>query len=110
MNDVVAAMEQIVLDHVDDSLPKLKELAAYFCMSGSSLKRRFWEKHGETINSYFLKKKMAYARFLIEQRGYSMGEVSRMVGYKSLYHFLSKYKKYNNNCSEEVLRQEAGAL
>ena len=110
-DDIVAGIEQIVLDHVDAALPKLKELASRFCISESSLKRRFLEKHGETINTYFWKKKMAYAKFLMEQRGYSMTEASRMVGYKTVSHFVSKYRRFCTNgavnrTGKELLRSQ----
>ena len=95
-SDVVTAIEQTVRDHISGALPGLKELAFRFSISESSLKRCFREKHGETITAYFLKKKMAYAKFLIEQRNYSIADASHAVGYKSNYHFMLKYKTFCN--------------
>ena len=47
---------------------------------------------------------MAYAKFLMEQRGYSMTDASKMVGYKTVYHFAGKYRKYCEG--EPVIRDK----
>jgi AraC-like DNA-binding protein len=100
--DVIEAIEQTMLQNIGGSLPGLKELASRFSISESSLKRRFREKHGESISTYFVKKKIAHAQFLIEQKNYTISAASQAVGYKSNYQFMLKYKSYVNSLTHEI--------
>ena len=94
INDPIIRAEKIISSQVTGPLPNLKELANKFSMSESTFKRRFKKKYGDNISTYFIKKKMEYARELIEEKNFNINQAAETVGYQSKHNFLLMYNRH----------------
>lgn len=73
----------------------LKVLAQekYF-LNPEYLSRLFKQKTGESFSRYLLKVRMEKAQKLIEKDELSISDISTLVGYNSVSHFIQSYKKF----------------
>src|SRR5688572_12953882 len=88
----LASVEEYLCSKIRGKMPDLKKLAAMFNFSQSSLTRKFKEKNGMTMSSYYLSKKMHYARKLMNNKN-SILEVAQQLGYRNSKKFLAMYKR-----------------
>jgi AraC-like DNA-binding protein len=88
----LTGVEEYLCSQITGRMPDLKVLAAKFNFSESSLKRRFKEKNGKTMSTYYLEKKMEYARKLMGEKS-SLSEVAKLLGYRSTKKFSAMYKR-----------------
>ncbi|HZI54330.1 MAG TPA: AraC family transcriptional regulator, partial [Chitinophagaceae bacterium] len=94
--DRITEIEQYLCNNITAPLPDLKVLAQQFCMSESTLKRKFKERYGLNMSAYFHNKKMAYAQKLMIEAGTSLKDTATMLGYKKVTNFSMMFKKYFN--------------
>lgn len=76
-------------------------LAAKFCVSESSLCHSFRKNTGETIYTYILKKRVLYARELMES-GTSSTEAAYKSGFGSYSNFLRAFEKFEGRTPREA--------
>lgn len=88
----ITEVEKYLHDHISGPLPNLKNLADKFVISESTLKRRFKRRHGVNMSTYFLHKKIEYAKQIMENKNIS--ETASMLGYKNANSFINMFKKY----------------
>lgn len=89
----IRQVEARLVNYLDSSLPRLKELAREFALSESTLKRNFKRTYGKSVNNYYLDKKMAYAKELI-QKNKTVTEAAYILGYEKVSHFIYMFKKH----------------
>lgn len=72
--------------------PTIKQLSRIISLNELKLKTGFKEKFGSTIHDYITKVRMNKAKkMLLDQQ--SVSEVSSQLGYKSVSHFITSFKK-----------------
>lgn len=99
-NDLLHA-DQIVEDmkcYVEENyyhfvLLKVLARERYF-MNAEYLSRLFKQRTGESFSRYLTNVRMNHAKMLLDRKEYTISEVSTLVGYNSLSHFIQSYKKY----------------
>lgn len=101
----IRGVEEKLQQYFHSSLPSLRELAREFALSESTLKRNFKKAFEKSIHDYYLEKKMAYAKQLIEEKNKTVTETAYMLGYEKVSHFISIFKKYIG-CLPGALRRE----
>jgi AraC family transcriptional regulator len=58
------------------------------------LKKGFKEMFGTTIFDFYQGQRMEHAKYLLYEKGLSVTEVSVMLGYSSISHFSTAFKKH----------------
>ncbi|MFN2457837.1 MAG: helix-turn-helix domain-containing protein [Chitinophagaceae bacterium] len=92
--NAIAEIEKLLTQSLCGTLPNLKDLSRKFSMSESTLKRHFKKIYGTNIYTYFLEKKMAYARQLIQEKKVNVTDTAYILGYQKVSHFIAMFKKH----------------
>lgn len=92
--ETIWQVEQRLLQSLEDMLPSQKQLAKEFALSESTLKRHFKAVYGRTMYDYYLEKKMALAKWFLQERKISVSETAYRLGYEKVSAFISIFKKY----------------
>ena len=74
--------------------PSIKQLSQFMGMCPTKTKMLFRQVFGYPPHQYFKKKKMEMAYQLIKETNHDMTEIGQQLGYRSLSHFSSDFKKY----------------
>lgn len=72
----------------------IRELSRKVGTNECYLKKGFKEIFGTTIFDYYQRQRMEHARYLLNEKGLSVTEVSMLLGYSSISHFSTAFKKY----------------
>ena len=81
---------------LEESLEKpltIKELSRRVAMNECYLKKGFKTLNGKTINEFQQELRISKARELLQQQGRTVSEVANALGYSSISHFSSAFKK-----------------
>lgn len=73
---------------------RIDDIAQQFLMGSSNLKRIFKKVTGLSIMNYLLKIRMDIAKKLISQHDMTCTEIANKLGYSSVHHLSSAFKKY----------------
>ena len=84
---------EILLQHIGEPLT-IKELSRKVAINECYLKKGFKEMFGTTIFDFYQGQRMEHARYLLYEKGLSVTEVSVMLGYSSISHFSTAFKKH----------------
>ena len=87
-----------IISYIDqnlESIVHIPDLEDVFFYNSAFLSKVFLAQTGITIKSYIIKKKMEYANVLLE-KGNSITEISRRLGYSSIHSFSRAYKNHFN--------------
>lgn len=84
---------EILLQHIGEPLT-IKELSRKVAINECYLKKGFKEMFGTTIFDFYQGQRMEHARYLLYEKGLSVTEVSLMLGYSSISHFSTAFKKH----------------
>ncbi len=84
---------KILLDHISEPLT-IKELSRKAAINECYLKKGFKEMYGTTIFDFFQSQRMEHAKYLLYEKGLSVTDVSAMLGYSSISHFSTAFKKH----------------
>lgn len=84
---------EILLSQIGEPLT-IKALSRRVAINECYLKKGFKEMFGTTIFEFFQGQRMEHARFLLYEKGLSVTEVSVMLGYSSISHFSTAFKKH----------------
>jgi AraC family transcriptional regulator len=84
---------EILLQHIGEPLT-IKELSRKVAINECYLKKGFKELFGTTIFDFYQSQRMEHARYLLYEKGLSVTEVSMMLGYSSISHFSTAFKKH----------------
>lgn len=89
----ISKSREILLQHIGEPLT-IKELSRKVAINECYLKKGFKEMFGTTIFDFYQNQRMEHARYLLYEKGLSVTEVSLMLGYSSISHFSTAFKKH----------------
>jgi len=89
----IAKAREILLQHIGEPLT-IKALSRKVAINECYLKKGFKEMFGTTIFDFYQGQRMEHARYLLYEKGLSVTDVSVMLGYSSISHFSTAFKKH----------------
>lgn len=84
---------EVLLEHIGDPIT-IKELSRKAAINECYLKKGFKVMFGTTIFDFYQEQRMEHARYLLYEKGLSVSEVSAQLGYSSISHFSTAFKKH----------------
>jgi AraC family transcriptional regulator len=84
---------EILLKHIGDPIT-IRELSRKVAINECYLKKGFKVMFRTTIFDFYQDQRMEHARFLLYEKGFSVSEVSAQLGYSSISHFSTAFKKH----------------
>ncbi|TDH26133.1 AraC family transcriptional regulator [Segetibacter sp. 3557_3] len=97
---------EILLQHIGDPIT-IKELSRKVAINECYLKKGFKEIFGTTIFDFYQQQRMEHAKYLLYEKGLSVTDVSALLGYSSISHFSTAFKKHTGLKPCELLSQSA---
>jgi AraC family transcriptional regulator len=91
--DKIFKAREVLLEHIGEPIT-IKELSRKVAMNECYLKKGFKELFGTTIFDFYQSQRMEHARYLLYEKGLSVTDVSLMLGYSSISHFSTAFKKH----------------
>ncbi|HEY5407265.1 MAG TPA: AraC family transcriptional regulator [Ginsengibacter sp.] len=89
----ITLARKILLEHISEPLT-IKELSRKAAINECYLKKGFKEMYGTTIFDFFQSQRMEHAKYLLYEKGLSVTDVSALLGYSSISHFSTAFKKH----------------
>ena len=89
----IAKAREVLIQHIGEPIT-IKELSRKVAMNECYLKKGFKEMFGTTIFDFYQSQRMEHARYLLYEKGLSVTEVSMLLGYSSISHFSTAFKKH----------------
>ncbi len=89
----ISRAREVLLEHIGEPIT-IKELSRKVAINECYLKKGFKEMFGTTIFDFYQSQRMEHARYLLYEKGLSVTEVSMMLGYSSISHFSTAFKKH----------------
>ena len=89
----IVRAREVLLQHIGEPIT-IKELSRKVAINECYLKKGFKELFGTTIFDFYQSQRMEHARYLLYEKGLSVTEVSIMLGYSSISHFSTAFKKH----------------
>ncbi len=84
---------EVLLQHIGEPLT-IKALSRKVAINECYLKKGFKEMFGTTIFDFYQGQRMEHAKYLLYDKGLSVTEVSSLLGYSSISHFSTAFKKH----------------
>lgn len=84
---------EILLQHIGEPIT-IRALSRKVAMNECYLKKGFKEMFGSTIFDFYQSQRMEHAKYLLYEKGLTVTEVSVMLGYSSISHFSTAFKKH----------------
>ncbi|HSC53726.1 MAG TPA: AraC family transcriptional regulator [Phnomibacter sp.] len=91
--EAIAKARELLLKHIGDPIT-IKELARKVATNECYLKKGFKEMFGTTIFDFYQSQRMEHAKYLLYDKGLSVTDVSALLGYSSISHFSTAFKKH----------------
>ncbi|MES2646732.1 MAG: AraC family transcriptional regulator [Bacteroidota bacterium] len=91
--DTIVRARELLLEHIGDPIT-IKELARKVATNECYLKKGFKEMFGTTIFDFYQGQRMEHAKYLLYDKGLSVTDVSSLLGYSSISHFSTAFKKH----------------
>ncbi len=91
--DKISKAREILLKHIGEPIT-IKALSRKVAMNECYLKKGFKEMFGTTIFDFYQSQRMEHAKFLLYEKGLTVTEVSALLGYSSISHFSTAFKKH----------------
>ncbi len=89
----VMKAREVLLQHIGEPIT-IKQLSRKVAMNECYLKKGFKEMFGTTIFDFYQSQRMEHAKYLLYEKGLSVTEVSMLLGYSSISHFSTAFKKH----------------
>ncbi len=89
----IAKARDILLQHISEPLT-IKALSRKVAINECYLKKGFKEMYGTTIFDFFQSQRMEHAKYLLYEKSLSVTDVSSLLGYSSISHFSTAFKKH----------------
>jgi AraC family transcriptional regulator len=89
----ITRAREVLLQHIGEPLT-IKALSRKVAINECYLKKGFKELFGTTIFDFYQSQRMEHAKYLLYEKGLSVTEVSAMLGYSSISHFSTAFKKH----------------
>ncbi|MCO5241352.1 MAG: AraC family transcriptional regulator [Chitinophagaceae bacterium] len=91
--DKIMKAREVLLEHIGEPIT-IKDLSRKVAINECYLKKGFKEIFGTTIFEFYQSQRMEHAKYLLYEKGLSVTEVSLMLGYSSISHFSTAFKKH----------------
>lgn len=89
----IGLAREILLKHIGEPIT-IRELSRKVAINECYLKKGFKEMFGTTVFDFYQSQRMEHARYLLYEKGLSVTEVSLLLGYSSISHFSTAFKKH----------------
>lgn len=89
----IVKAREILIQHIGEPIT-IKELSRKVAINECYLKKGFKELFGSTIFEFYQSQRMEHAKYLLYDKGLSVTDVSMMLGYSSISHFSTAFKKH----------------
>lgn len=89
----ISKAREVLLQHIGEPIT-IKELSRKVAINECYLKKGFKEMFGTTIFDFYQSQRMEHAKYLLYEKGLNVTEVSLMLGYSSISHFSTAFKKH----------------
>lgn len=99
----ISKAREILLQHIGDPIT-IKELSRKVAINECYLKKGFKEMFGTTIFDFYQSQRMEHAKYLLYEKGLTVTEISALLGYSSISHFSTAFKKHTGLKPCELLR------
>jgi len=83
----------VLIEHIGEPIT-IKELSRKVAINECYLKKGFKEMFGTTVFDFYQSQRMEHAKYLLYEKGLSVTEVSMLLGYSSISHFSTAFKKH----------------
>ena len=91
--DKIVKAREVLIQHIGEPIT-IKELSRKVAMNECYLKKGFKEMFGTTIFDFYQSQRMEHAKYLLYEKGLSVTEVSLLLGYSSISHFSTAFKRH----------------
>jgi AraC family transcriptional regulator len=91
--DKIVKAREILIQQIGEPIT-IKELSRKVAINECYLKKGFKELFGTTIFEFYQSQRMEHAKYLLYEKGLSVTEVSLLLGYSSISHFSTAFKKH----------------
>ena len=91
--DKVIKAREILIQHIGEPIT-IKELSRKVAINECYLKKGFKEMFGTTIFDFYQSQRMEHAKYLLYEKGMSVTDVALLLGYSSISHFSTAFKKH----------------
>jgi AraC family transcriptional regulator len=89
----ITKAREILLQHIGEPLT-IKALSRKVAINECYLKKGFKELFGTTIFDFYQTQRMEHAKYLLYDKALSVTDVSSLLGYSSISHFSTAFKKH----------------
>lgn len=89
----VLKAREVLIQHIGEPIT-IKELSRKVAMNECYLKKGFKEMFGTTIFDFYQSQRMEHAKYLLYEKGLTVTDVSALLGYSSISHFSTAFKKH----------------
>lgn len=96
---------EILLQHIGSPIT-IRELSRKVAINECYLKKGFKEIFGTTIFDFFQQQRMEHAKYLLYDKGLNVTDVSALLGYSSISHFSTAFKKHTGLKPCELLNPQ----
>jgi AraC family transcriptional regulator len=97
---------EILIQHIGEPIT-IKELSRKVAINECYLKKGFKEMFGTTIFDFYQSQRMEHAKYLLYEKGLSVTDVSMLLGYSSISHFSTAFKKHTGLKPCDLLLKQA---
>lgn len=91
--DRIIKAREVLLQHICEPIT-IRELSKKVAINECYLKKGFKEVFGTTIFDFYQGQRMEHAKYLLYEKGLSVTDVSAMLGYSSISHFSTAFKRH----------------
>jgi AraC family transcriptional regulator len=91
--DKIIKAREVLIQHIGEPIT-IKELSRKVAINECYLKKGFKEMFGTTVFDFYQSQRMEHAKYLLYEKGLSVTEVSMLLGYSSISHFSTAFKKH----------------
>lgn len=91
--DKIIKAREILIKQIGEPIT-IKELSRKVAINECYLKKGFKEMFGTTIFDFYQSQRMEHAKYLLYEKGLSVTDVSLLLGYSSISHFSTAFKKH----------------
>lgn len=103
---LIQELHAYILSHLDEPLPKLKELAKLLGSSEFSLKDGFKYYFNTSIYHFYNEQRLKKAFLLVQQRSYSIKSIAFMTGFNDYPTFYKAFKKRFGYAPRDLFREK----
>lgn len=89
----IVKAREVLIQHIGEPIT-IKELSRKVAINECYLKKGFKEMFGTTVFDFYQSQRMEHAKYLLYEKGLSVTEVSMLLGYSSISHFSTAFKKH----------------